>query len=240
MVQTVQSTEQTNYVVCLKWGDKYSPQYVNNLFNMVDRNITLPYEFVCYTDDTTGINSNITTKLLPRNDLVGWWYKPLFFNPQHELQGQLLFLDLDMVVYQNIDKLFTYEPNKFAIIRDFNRQHIKSFNGMNSSVFRVTPGQHKHVYHNFVNNPTIVTKRWRGDQDYLFAQIKNDFTFWPDEWIQSYKWEMRSRTDIKRDGRRRYLTPGEPKVHPECSIAVFHGEPNPHECTDQWVKNHWG
>ena len=36
-----------------------------------------------------------------------------------------------------------------------------------------------------------------GDQDWIFAHIKNDFKFWPDEWIQSYKWEMIGLKDTK-------------------------------------------
>ena len=35
------------YVCCLKHGTKYTADYVNRLKNMVDRNITVPYEFIC-------------------------------------------------------------------------------------------------------------------------------------------------------------------------------------------------
>ena len=34
------------YVVCLKHGKKYGPEYVNTLAKMVKRNCTLDYEFV--------------------------------------------------------------------------------------------------------------------------------------------------------------------------------------------------
>ena len=46
-----------NYVVCLKYGDKYSADYVNKLYNGVKRNLTVPFEFVCYTEDPKGIRS---------------------------------------------------------------------------------------------------------------------------------------------------------------------------------------
>ncbi len=42
-------TKSKNYVVCLKWGDKYRADYVNKVYNIVDRNITSGYECVCFT-----------------------------------------------------------------------------------------------------------------------------------------------------------------------------------------------
>ena len=68
-----------NYVVCLKWGDKYSADYVNVLANMVARNTTVPYEFVCFTDNSNGIQAGIRVLPLPNLPITGWWYKPYFF-----------------------------------------------------------------------------------------------------------------------------------------------------------------
>ena len=33
-------------IICMKWGTKYGPEYVNRLASMVKRNITIPYRFV--------------------------------------------------------------------------------------------------------------------------------------------------------------------------------------------------
>ena len=206
---------------------------------MVKRNLTIDYEFVCYTEDPTGIDPNITVKPLPDIDIKGWWFKILFFNPEHELQGNILFLDLDVVVFKNIDNLFTYKPGRFCIIRDFNRHHLKAYQGMNSSIFRITTGSSIGLYKNFIKNTQTVTRRYRGDQEYIYSQLKSGFEFWPDEWIQSYKWEMRGRENIIREGTKRKLKKGSPTILPDTRVAVFHGEPNPHECEDPWVIEHW-
>jgi hypothetical protein len=206
---------------------------------MVKRNTTIPYEFVCYTENPKGINPGITVKSLPPVDLKGWWYKVMFFDPNHELQGNILFLDLDVVVFNNIDKLFTHEPGKFCIIRDFNRVSINSYRGMNSSVFRITTGDHAALYKTFMQNPAAYTRRYRGDQELMMGQIKNNFYFWPDNWIESYKWEMRGKDQIVRDGMTRTLKQGTPKIREGTSIAVFHGKPDPHECLDTWVIENW-
>ena len=80
----------------------------------------------------------------------------------------------------------------------------------------------------------------RGDQDWMYRNIRN-FTFWPDDWIQSYKWEMRDRRDLQLNkGKRNFIVDAPPKIKDDCSVAVFHGEPNPVDANDSWVRKHWG
>ena len=38
--------------VCVYYGDKYIFKYVEVLYNMVKRNLTLPHKFICFTDST--------------------------------------------------------------------------------------------------------------------------------------------------------------------------------------------
>lgn len=229
-----------NNIVCLKHGNKYSADYVNKLYNMVKRNITVPYEFYCFTENRKGLDPNIKViDLFLHPRIQGWWYKTYFFNPNIGLNGTLLYFDLDVIVFDNIDKLFDYKPGEFCIIRDFNRSLRKDWNKMNSSVFRLEIGQHAHVYENYIKDPTNA-RRYHGDQDWIFAQVTEDFNFWPEEWIQSYKWEMRDRNQLQRiNGVRNFRKPGEPKIVKGCSVAVFHGQPNPHDCIDPWCKENW-
>jgi hypothetical protein len=228
------------YVVCLKWGTKYSPEYVNNLYNMVKRNLSLEYEFVCFTEDSTGIDSHIRIEPLPSLPVKGWWYKPYFLSSNLPFSGTVLFLDLDLIIFRSIDKLFTYQPNQnFLIIRDFNRQVRANWDKMNSSVFRVTTGTHDALYKDFIDNIQIHTRRFPGDQDFMYKNI-TDHKFWPDEWMQSYKWEMRARKElILVKGKRTFKSPGDPTILPDTSIAVFHGEPNIHDCIDKWPHQNW-
>jgi len=229
-----------NYVVCLKHGNKYSSDYVNTLYNMVQRNLSIEHKFVCFTESSHGLNKNIEVVDLPEIKVAGWWYKPMFFNPKLPVKGKLLYFDLDVVIFNNIDKLFTYEPDKFCIIRDFNRHVRPDWDKMNSSCFRLDTGTQPQVYNNFRKNTKEVTAKFFGDQDWIYNQVKDNFAFWPDEWLQSYKWEMRGKPPMTRiNGVRNFVTPGEPTILPETSVAVFHGEPNPPQCQDQWVIDNW-
>ena len=178
-----------NYVVCLKWGDKYSAEYVNVLANMVSRNTTVPYEFVCFTDNSNGIQPGVRVLPVPKLPVTGWWYKPYFFSPQLPIKVNILYFDLDVIIFRNIDNLFTYNPDKFCIIRDFNRHIRQDWKKMNSSVWRMKSGTQDHVWTNFEKDNFVVTKRLHGDQDWIYSQVRDNFCFWPDEWIQSYKWD---------------------------------------------------
>ena len=238
----VESSFKKNYVACLKWGDKYSADYVNKLDSMVRRNCTIDYEFVCFTENTNGINEHIQTFPLPKLKADGWWYKPMFLGSDLPIKGTLLFLDLDVVVFENINKLFTFQPDKFVICRDFNRSIREKWDRMNSSVFRTPIGKYDKIWQEFQKNTKHEVERNRGDQDWMFRHIK-DHVFWPDEWIMSYKWEMRDRRDLRIDTitrKRNFILDAPPRIKKDTSVAVFHGDPNPADANDTWTKKHWG
>lgn len=233
------SSSSNRYVACLKWGTKYSPEYVNRLYNMVQRNLTLDYEFVCFTDSSQGIDKNIRVEPLPKMPVVGWWYKPYFFSNDIPLKGTVLFLDLDMVIFRNINELFSYRPGKFCIIRDFNRKFRPNWNYMNSSVFRLESGMFDHLWQEFKRNPATHLQKNRGDQDWMYRYVKGH-EFWPDEWIRSYKWEMRDRNKLAMiAGKRNFVDIADPVLGAQNKIAVFHGDPNPADCKDPWVVDNW-
>jgi hypothetical protein len=237
----IENSVNKKYVTCLKWGNKYGPEYVNNLYKMTQRNLTVDHEFICFTENKQGIDTAIRTEPLPNLPVIGWWYKVWFLSNELPIKGTLLFLDLDLIVFRNIDNLFNYKPEKkFCIIRDFNRHIRSTWDRMNSSVFRTSIGHYDSQYQNFKKNAQSISRNTQGDQDWMYKNIK-EFEFWPDEWIQSYKWEMRKKQDLGIvNGKRNFKTPGIPNILDNTSIAVFHGDPNIHECTDQWPRENWG
>ncbi len=52
-------------VICIKWGTVYGPEYVNILWAMCRRNLTGEFTLICFTDDTTGIRSEVKCLPLP-------------------------------------------------------------------------------------------------------------------------------------------------------------------------------
>ena len=224
-------------IVCLKWGSKYSSDYVNILYNMVRRNIDQEFKFFCYTDDPTGIIDGINIIDI-KSGLEKWWPKLDLLSIFTE--GETIFFDLDIVICNNIDRFFNYKPEKdFLIIRDFNRSIRSNWDRVNSSVFRLTVGSRAHQWDNFLSQKDDTIRRMPGDQDWMYRNTK-PYWYWPDEWVRSYKWEMRDRRDLElKNGVRQFKTIGYPTVEKEQSIAVFHGKPNPADCKDPWVLENW-
>ena len=139
--------------------------------------------------------------------------------------------------------MFTYNPDQFCICRDFNRSLRSDWNRMNSSVFKLNTGAFPHVYDEFMENHAMNMRRFHGDQDWIYEMMKDrqkEWKFWPDQWIMSYKWEMRDRADLdKINGVRNFKQKKTPMVLPKTCVAVFHGEPHPHQVEDDWVKENW-
>ena len=230
-----------NWIVCLKHGEKYNFDYVNRLYNMCKRHCSLNFNFACLTENPSGINPNINILPLPKAELYGWWYKPYLFSQDFPLDGNLLFFDLDIVIIKNIDNLWSFSPNKFCIIKDFNRVNIPNWNKMNSSVFKLRKGSYPHVWEN-LKSDWKQTSRMHGDQDWIYKEMSTQsYEFWPDDWIQSYKWEIRNKNDIIRsqNNKRVFRTKENPKIKDSTSILVFHGEPKPNEVEDPIVVDNW-
>ena len=237
------TNEEKYYIVCLKHGTLYSADYVNRLYNMVKRNCTLDYEFVCLTDDPKGINSNVKILPLP-GGIAGWWCKPYMFSKDLPLNGTVLYMDLDVVISSNIDKLITWQPNQWCTIRDFTRVMRPKWQKYNSSVVRFKTGALDFVWTEYEKNKVEIQRRLHGDQDWLWEATRHkQAMLYPDSWVQSWKWEVRKDKTFKPGGLRGRRTFNKidnlAKPNIECSICVFHGDPNPEMVEDKWVVDNW-
>jgi hypothetical protein len=80
-----------------------------------------------------------------------------------------------------------------------------------------------------------------GDQDWIWKLCRDKIKFWPREWIQSYKWEIRSREELSLlNGKRQFTNVrNDVFIDPACAVAVFHGDPNPCAVRDKFVLDNW-
>ena len=231
------------YILCLKHGTKYSSEYVNRLYNMCKRWCSLDFKFVCLTDNADELNSEIMVLPIP-SGLSGWWCKPYMYSKDLPIQGTILYMDLDVVLSSNIDKLITYQPNHWCTIRDFTRAMRPKWPRYNSSIVRFKTGELDFVWDNYIKNPVAIQRQFFGDQDYLYDATykKKGAMLYPDSWVQSWKWEVRKSRLLelnKAKGTRKFQVVEDVVPRVECCVCVFHGDPNPHNCEDPWVKENW-
>jgi hypothetical protein len=228
----------------MRWGDRYGPDYVNRLFAMVARHLTLPHRFVCLTDDAGGIRPEVECRPLPAIELAGapphsGWRKLSCLSPDLGDLGQVLFFDLDLVVVASIDCLFTY-PGAFCIIENWTQRG----RGVgNSSVFRFEAGAHRPVLQHFCDNAAQILRSCPNEQTYLSRSV-GELTFWPQSWCCSFKHDCLPA---------RPLRPfREARIPRDARVVVFHGEPKPPDAARgawpqsltgirpvSWVAEHW-
>ena len=97
-------------VVCLKWGDLYSAEYVNKLYRGVCRHLSPPFSFVAFVDDATGLDEGIEARdinaLTFAPQLCNIWWKLAIMHPAANLRGSCLFLDLGQCDCRQFGRLF--------------------------------------------------------------------------------------------------------------------------------------
>lgn len=245
------SSENLVHIACLKWGDKYPAEYVNRLYRMLKKHVTIPFQFHCLTENKQGIDESIDIIPLEVEEGVkGWWYKLQFFQEDvYGLKGRLLFLDLDVVIVNNIDELFLNKKNKFMIIKDLKEGLI-----YNSSVFLLELGSQTQVWEQFQADKQSIMARMHGDQDWISETVENA-NLWPEGSVVSFKKECNARNKhsfgrlgnvLRRLG---FCLPKGYAVPPTTAkIVYFHGKPDPDDVANShydmwkqapWINEHW-
>lgn len=230
-------------ILVLKHGTKYSADYVNKMYNMIKRNISYEFNMYCITEDPVDINPEINIIPIPKSIAAsGWWFKPYIFSQDLPIEGTILYLDLDMVIVNTIDRLFDFYPGEYCIIRDFTRAMRPNWEKYNSSVIKFQKGQLDFVWQKFQKQSINIMRRHFGDQDYLYEETANMAKIFPDIWIRSWKWEVRKDKTWKPGGtrgNRELATIEDVEAPDDCCIVAFHGDPNPHRCQDPFIVDNW-
>jgi len=192
----------------------------------------------CLTDDCTKYFDPIIPIELKKG-YEGWWNKMQIFRNDLLPKGEYLYLDLDVVIVNNIDCFFEYEG--FGITRDFINPEIGLLGGKeyNSSVMRFT--QDIHLWKFFNNNRNSWSDAQRqinffGDQNVISAYLnkQNYDNPFPDEWLWSFKiGTIRGRRPVDHS---LYFGADIPEGG---KICVFHGIPNPSDVDIKWVRENW-
>jgi hypothetical protein len=224
--------------ICLKFGTLYDAEYVNNLYEAARRNTKSPLRFFCMTDDRAGLSPDIEPIDLPREPYhdqmfaamkeKGWrapFQKISLHRPDlvPDLDGPLIFFDLDVVIVGDIDRLRDYAPGKLCMRLDWD-QRAESGQLGHGSVVKFEPRRHGYVWQDMVDNPERSMELSRGhDQIYISrtAERHRDFLAFPDRWIASFKYECRPM--------RPFNLILEPRKPPDAIVVCFHGRPKMRE-----------
>ncbi len=197
-------------VCCLRSGGEYHPNHISALAKQIARNVTIPYRFVCYTDqvaDLAGIEMVELEKNYP-----GWWSCVELWKHQ----GPTIAIGLDTMVLKNIDNLLKVAchvpEDEFFLLDSF-----------------FHPGE-------FINGMQI----WNGDWSWLYDQFDFEKESKLHRGDENYQIETLQARGVDLEPIQEYFEGiCNYKLHykkglvKDPSIVIFHGRPKPWQ-TSLW------
>lgn len=174
-----------NVVCVLKSSDSsiYNAEWVYKLQRAVERNLSIPYRFICFSD----IALDCEYIKLEEN-FNGWWNKIQLFNPEFFL-GETLYFDLDIVITKPLDALITNLRNSNA-----NLFMCKEPAGVSNSSIMYWKNPVENLYSIYKADPNFYHERYKtvpliGDQafisehydhEYIESILPNGYISWTD------------------------------------------------------------
>ena len=217
-------------VICTKWGTRYPATYVNCLWSMIQRHTARETRLVCYTDNPAGIDRAVTTFPMPELRLpqrvanLPWRKIALWKADLEGVSGNVLFLDLDLVITGSIDEFFDFAPaSTFCVIENWTQAGSRIGN---TSVYRFRVGAHPALYQKMQEKPEAVLQTFPNSQTYISRTI-SEMTFWPPSWCVSFKHTLLPPWPLN-------FVQATP-LPPTAKIVCFTGKPDPDEARD----GHW-
>lgn len=227
MMNSKDSSGDKPIVMCIKWGVRFAPAYVNRLYAGVRRNLHIPFRFICFTDNGEGLADGI--EIFPLPDLgvphpvgvPGKWPKTALWNRDlFGLSGMALFLDLDSVIVGDLEPFFRYgNPEDVVVARNW----LKPFQGKGqTTLFRFPVGKHGYMLDDFRANPQRIAEKYQFEQHYVTDCIRPGIRFWPEKWVRHYRFHCLGKNYLMR-----YFRPA--KIPKGTRVVAFPGLPNPAE-----------
>ncbi len=211
-------------VLCFKWGTKYDPEYVNRLFGMVDRNLQDAFTLHCFTDDKSGIRSEVVCHELPDlncdlpTGVPGMWRKVAIWQANLAgIEGVALYIDLDSVIVDDLTPFFEFGAETDVVLA---RNWLKPLSNLGqTTLFRFKVGAQTYLLENFQKNPQAIAEHYRFEQHYVTRSVRGGVKFWPNDWVKHY------RVHCLPGYIGRYFRPA--SLPKSARVIAFPGEPNP-------------
>lgn len=224
---------------------EYTAEHVNVHYSMVKRNVQIPFDYICVTDDAEGLNSDI--QVVPIWDdlkYMGGCYLRLkaFSNEMVDVFGpKFISMDLDCVIVDDITNLVNIDVG-FAIWENTNKRKTPYCGGM----FMCKPGVYQHVWDDFDPKESPLKAKRKGftvgtDQAWL------SYLFYPDA---PHTWTHENGIyNFKIDIEKRVRLDQPPlvinkKLPDNAKIIFFNGgqvDPSYKKLQENypWIKEHW-
>lgn len=229
-------------ICCFRWNNwqgEWGPEYVNRLYRAVERNLSLPHRFVCFTDDARGLDPNI--ELGPWNppSLKGWLPTLQAYSPDSGLTGRIWILDCDIIITNSIDKFFGFPEHKFINRHAVRNSKSRKYECSGEGVMFDAGFGHDLIWEQLKERTEQIEKHTGGDDrpfydKYVMPHIH--ISFWddllPNQFI-SFQFGVKPSRKTQRWHEHRAS---------ESAIISFHGRHKTHIRVangNKWIERNW-
>lgn len=158
---------------------KYTPNHVHTFYAMCDKNVKIPFEKICITDDPAGIDSSITT--IPLWDycrnLGGCWNRLYVWSKDMKnlIGERFICMDLDIIIMDDITDLLT-RTEECVLYKQENTPDYPH-DRWNGSMFMMNAGARNYVWDDFWFDPDRAIREVRlhnyvgTDQAWMLVQL---------------------------------------------------------------------
>ncbi|MER2510222.1 glycosyl transferase [Amaricoccus sp.] len=220
-------------VICINWGTRYGPPYVNRLYAGVARHLTPPFTFTCFTDNADGIRREVRCEPLPPLGVAmptgtkGIWPKARLWGARlGDLRGPVLFMDLDLVVTGPMDDFFAFGDSDEVILARNPSTPLEKLG--QTSLFRFPVGKLLPLWERFRADPQGIADAYRFEQRFVTREAPGGIGFWPPGWVRGF------RNDCARPFPLNYFL--RPRLPDGTKVVIFPGGLLPPHA----IAGHWG
>jgi hypothetical protein len=230
-------------VVCFYWvGDRWAedskgPEYVNKLYRGINRNLSIPFKFTCFTNESIGcqLDEGIHVSSLSFPSFRGTGVLPRLFMFSKDSgldHGKLvLVLDLDIIVVGSLDEMASYDGDFIVRSKFAPGQQWKADGDIIG--FRPSPWFERIFWKGFLGDYRNALMRTGGRERYWFRHVIASYFEGSDcdRWDRLYPGQVISyKRHVKSNGGR---------LPKNARIVSCHGNPRPHKIPHLWAKNNW-
>lgn len=218
-------------VICVKWGTKYNSDHVNKLLKMVERHLSLPFNFYCLTEDSSNLNKKVNVIPIKHSHLEVWWNKLAMFEKGFgNLKGRCLYFDLDLIIQNSIDDIALYKHDGLCKIFSYwkNKEVLESYDfdmRRNSSCLTWNADDLDFIWKHFCKDEEYHMVKYKGIDRFIYwePELQKHVSTFPKEWFYSRvqgdgETTGQIHTDKYRNDERIYLY-----YRPEKKVCLLNG-----------------
>ena len=243
-------------ICTLYFEGKYTPDYVEKLHNGLKKYCSLPFEFICYSDNPN-VKADVVIPLNPHSDIKKHWYKLSYFSPLFANQNpedEIIIMDIDQVIVDNIDCIIGHPVGDNEIV-SYNKWWGSNGPSLNGGFYKFKSGHCKVIWDTYVRAPKdwqlsyykngIVHYKYFGEQNFVEDTArKNDIkiTLMPPQWVC----KLTNNKDEDFENQLTYMKRFDKdymildKPHDDIKIIHFaNPHANIHDSDYHWIKDYW-